>query len=246
VPHEGFFCCCGTGLENFSKLGEGFYFHKHNSLWVNLFFASELNWREKGVVIRQETRFPEEAGTRIVIRSKSPARFALNVRIPYWADNAGFTINGVPFRPKQSLKPSSYAKMDRTWQDGDVVEVKLPMRLHLHATPDDPSLVAIMYGPLVLAGELGTQNLDPKQIYSDDKFLHGGFSTIAVPRLAGDPNAPDKWIRPVTSPIGSKDKPLTFRTVSEGRPEDVTLSPFYRLFDQRYCVYWPFRDAHEA
>src|SRR5579863_1559641 len=65
VPHEGFFCCCGTGLENFSKLGEGFYFYSDQSLWVNLFFASEVNWREKGVVIRQETRFPEEAGTQI-------------------------------------------------------------------------------------------------------------------------------------------------------------------------------------
>jgi uncharacterized protein len=246
VPHQGFFCCCGTGLENFSKLGEGFYFHKDNSLWVNLFFASELNWREKSVVIRQETRFPEEAGTRIVIWAKSPVRFALNVRIPYWADNASVTINGLPFRPKQSLKPASYAKIERTWADGDVVEVKLPMRLHLQTIPDDPSLVAIMYGPLVLAGELGTQNLDPKQIYSDDKFLHGGFSNIAVPQFAGDPNALDKWIQPVTSPIGSKDKPLAFRTVSAGRPEDVILSPFYRLFNERYCVYWRLRPAIEA
>jgi DUF1680 family protein len=246
VPHQGFFCCCGTGLENFSKLGEGFYFHKDNSLWVNLYFASELNWREKNVVIRQETRFPEEAGTRIVIRTKSPARFALHVRIPYWVDNASVTINGLPIQPRQALTPSSYAKIDRTWADGDVVEVKLPMRLHSHAIPDDPSLVAIMYGPLVLAGELGTQDLDPRQIYSDDKFLHGGFSTVAVPQLAGDPHAPDKWIQPVTSHIGSKDKPLTFRTVNVGRPEGVTLSPFYRLFNQRYCVYWRFRTATEA
>ena len=77
VPHQGFFCCCGTGLENFSKLGEGFYFHKDNSLWVNLYFASELNWREKKVVIRQETRFPEEAGTRIVVRTKVTSQLCL-------------------------------------------------------------------------------------------------------------------------------------------------------------------------
>src|SRR5580692_12849034 len=81
VPHEGFFCCCGTGLENFSKLGEGFYFHDAGSLWVNQFFASEVNWKEKSVVIRQETRFPEEAGTRLVIQAKSPVEFGLNVRI---------------------------------------------------------------------------------------------------------------------------------------------------------------------
>jgi DUF1680 family protein len=239
VPHQGFFCCCGTGLENFSKLGEGFYFHNSQSLWVNLFFASEVNWKEKNVVIRQETRFPEEAGTRLLIQTKSPAHFSLNVRIPYWADNASVTINGKRFRPNQELAPSSYAKIDRTWKDGDHVEVKLPMRLHLQTIPDDPKLAAIMYGPLVLAGELGGENLDPKRLYSDDKFLHGGFSAIVVPELAGDRKALDKWIQAVSA----KDKPLSFRTVGAGRPEDVTLSPLYRLFNQRYCVYWRFRTA---
>jgi DUF1680 family protein len=255
VPHEGFFCCCGTGLENFSKLSEGFYFHNEQSLWVNLFFASEVNWREKGVVLRQETRFPEEAGTRLIIQTKSPARFTLNVRIPYWADAASITVNGKRFEPNQKLEPSSYAKIDRTWKNGDRVDVKLPMRLHLQAIPDDPTLAAIMYGPLVLAGELGTENLDSKRIYSDDKFLHGGFPAIPVPELAADRNALDKWIQPVSAPVGKaasqkpvsqKEAALTFRTVGAGRPQDVTLSPFYRVFNQRYCVYWRFRSVVEA
>lgn len=239
VPHEGFFCCCGTGLENFSKLGEGFYFHNEQSLWVNLFFASEVNWKKKGITVRQETRFPEEAGTRIVIEAKSPARFSLNVRIPYWAENASVVINGKPFQASEKRAPSSCAKIDRTWKNGDRVEVKLPMRLHLQTIPDDPKLAAIMYGPLVLAGELGTESLDPKRIYTEDKILHGGFPSIAVPELIGDRNALDKWIQR----INTKDKVLTFRTVSAGRPEDVTLSPFYRLFNQRYCVYWRFPAA---
>jgi uncharacterized protein len=242
VPHEGFFCCCGSGLENFSKLGEGFYFHDARSLWVNQFFASEVNWKEKGVVVRQDTRFPEEAGTRLVIQAKSPAEFSLNVRIPYWADDASVTINGKPFRPNEKLAPSSYAKIERKWKNGDVVEVKLPMRFHLQPLPDDANLAAIMYGPVVLAGELGTENLDPKRIYSDDKILHGGFPAIAVPELGGDRNALDKWIQPA----GAKGEPLTFRTVGAGRPTDVTLVPFYRLFDQRYCVYWRFHTAADA
>src|SRR5580704_1677083 len=197
VPHEGFFCCCGTGLENFSKLGEGFYFHNAQALWVNLFFASEVKWREKGVVIRQETRFPEEARTRLIIQTKAPAEFALNVRIPYWAENASVTMNGKAFAPSEKLKPSSYVKIERTWRNGDQVEVKFPMRLHLQGIPDDANLAAIMYGPMVLAGELGTQDLDPKRIYSDDKVLHGGFPAITVPELAGDRNALEKWIQTV-------------------------------------------------
>src|SRR5580704_8529402 len=247
VPHEGFFCCCGTGLENFSKLGEGFYFHDARSLWVNQFFASEVNWKEKGVVIRQETRFPAEAGTRLVIQAKSPADFSLNLRIPYWADDASVTINGKRFRPRENLAPASYARIERKWSNGDIVEVKLPMRLHLQPIPDDANLAAILYGPVVLAGELGTENLDPKRLYSDDKILRGGFPAIALPELVGDRNGLEKWIQPVraTNKPGP-DKPLTFRTVGAGRPADVTLSPFYRLFDQRYCVYWRFRTAADA
>jgi DUF1680 family protein len=244
VPHEAFFCCCGTGLENFSKLGEGFYFHSEHdgqnaSVWVNLFFASEVNWKEVGVTIRQETCFPEEAGTRLVIQSKSPAHFSLNVRIPYWAENASVTINGKPLQASEKLTPSGYAKIDRTWKNGDHVEVRLPMRLHLQTIPDDPELAAIMYGPLVLAGELGTENLDPKRIYSEDKILHGGFPSIAIPELSGDRNALDKWIQLASA----KDKAITFRAAGGGRQEDVTLSPFYRLFNQRYCVYWHFPAA---
>ena len=234
VPHEGFFCCCGTGLENFAKLGEGFYFHDGQSLWVNLFFASEVRWREKGVVLRQETRFPDEAGMHLIVQSKSPAAFSLKVRIPYWAGNVSFSINGKPFEPHEKLAPSSYAKIDRTWKDGDRVDVQLPMRLHLQAIPDDANLAAIMYGPLVLAGELGTQDLDPKRLYSEDKFLHGGFPSIAVPEMAGDRHALEKWIQPVRA----ANNRLAFRTVNAGRPNDVILSPFYRLFDQRYCIYW--------
>jgi uncharacterized protein len=242
VPYEGFFCCCGTGLENFSKLGEGFYFHNANAIWVNQFFASEVNWREKGVLLRQETRFPDEAGTRLVIQAKSPAAFVLNVRIPYWAEGASVTINGKPFPPKEKMTPSSYAKIERTWKNGDVVEVKLPMHLHLQTIPDDPSLAAVLYGPVVLAGELGTEGLDPKRIYSEDKILHDGFSAITVPELTGDRNALDKWIQPVKG----NGKPLTFHTAGAGHSEDETLSPFYRLFDQRYCVYWRFHSAANA
>jgi len=106
----------------------------------------------------------------------------------------------------------------------------------LQAIPDDANLAAILYGPMVLAGELGTQELDPKRIYSEDKILHGGFPAVAVPELVGDRNALDKWIQPVSE----KEKPLRFRTNGGARPQDVTLSSFYRLFDQRYCVYWRF------
>jgi uncharacterized protein len=240
VPHEGYFCCCGSGLENFAKLGEGFYFHDEQSLWVNQFFASEVRWQEKGIVVRQETKFPDEAATHLTVQAKSPETFRLKVRIPYWAENASLLVNGKPFETKEKLLPSSYATIERMWKNGDRVDVHLPMRLHLQTIPDDTNLGAILYGPVVLAGELGTEEMDTVWIYSEDKVLHEGFPKIAVPELlAGDRSALEKWIQP----SGDAGTTLTFRTVNAGRPGDVTLSPFYRLFDQRYCVYWRLNGA---
>ena len=181
-----------------------------------------------------------------MIQTKSPANFTLNVRIPYWTDNASITINGQRFQPNEKLAPSTYAKIHRTWKDGDVVTVSLPMRLHLQPLPDDQNLAAIMYGPLVLAGELGTQDLNPEHIYSDDKYLHAGFPPISVPELVANRATLDQWITPLSTPTSANVKPLTFRTVGAGHPEDVTLSPFYRLFDQRYNIYWRFRPAADA
>ncbi len=180
----------------------------------------------------------------MLIQTKSPTRFNLNVRIPYWAENASVSINGKPWESKEKLSPSTYAKIDRTWKNGDRVEVKLPMRLHLQTVPDDQNLAAILYGPVVLAGELGTQNLDPKHIYSEDKILHAGFPAIPIPQLSVDRNALDKWIQPILT----KDKPLNFRATARGvlPPQDVTLSPFYRLFNQRYNVYWRFNSPVNA
>jgi uncharacterized protein len=248
IPHEGYFCCCGSGLENFAKLGEGFYYRNADSLWVNLFFASEAHWREKGVTLRQETRFPDEAATRFTIQTKSPANFTLNVRIPYWAEGATIAINGRAFEPEQKFAPSSYAVISRTWKDGDHVEVKLPMRLHLQTIPDDQNLAAVLYGPVVLAGELGTDGFNPQRSYSDDKMLHSGFPAVPVPEFAAARSALENWIQPVgalsaseTTNAKASAKPLTFRTVNAGQPHDVTLSPFYRLFDQRYNIYWRFR-----
>ncbi len=114
------------------------------------------------------------------------------------------------------------------------------MRLHLQTIPDDPKPAGYLCtARWCLPVNSGRRNLDPKRIYSEDKILHDGFPAIAVPKLVGDRNGLEKWIQPVSL----KDKPLTFRTVGAGHPEDVTLSPFYRLFNQRYCVYSRFPAA---
>ena len=126
TPEDSFWCCVGTGMENPARYGEAIYARQGDALLVNLFLASELAWPEKGLVLRQETRFPDEGRTRLVLRLQKAARFALRVRHPAWAgDGFAATVNGQAVR--LDSRPGSYATIEREWRDGDVVELRLPM-----------------------------------------------------------------------------------------------------------------------
>jgi DUF1680 family protein len=230
APRDSFWCCTGTGVESFSKLADSIYFHDEQGIYVNLFIASALEWPEKGLRIRQETGFPEQQGTTLMVEAKRPLHLALRIRAPYWATRGiGAKLNGKAL--KNSAGPGSYLTLTRTWKSGDKLEVSLPMSLHVHAMPDDDSLQAFMYGPLVLAGQLGTSGLTKEMMYSDPKHqqqLQG--SPVPAPDFTAVSKDPNAWVKPVAG------QPLTFRTT--GQTQDLTLVAFNRLFDQRYAVYW--------
>ncbi len=226
-PTDSFWCCTGTGMENHAKYGDSIYFHDDAGLYVNLFIASELQWPEKGIKIRQETGFPEQQGTSLLFAAVKPVELSVNLRIPGWATQGGrVRLNGKQLEAFSS--PGSYFVLRRTWKDGDRIEIDLPMRLHLERTPDDPNVAAILYGPLVLAGKLGTGV--PKERVRG-QLGPSGEPTL-VPYLIGDSQQLDSWIKPVSG------TPLAFRTVNAGRPADVSLQPFYQLFGERYSIYW--------
>jgi DUF1680 family protein len=232
-PLHSFWCCSGTGAESHAKFGDSIYFHDDDGIWVNLFIASEVEWPEKGVTLVQETTFPEEDSTTFTVRCRKPVRMALRVRVPYWATQGGSAeLNGRTL--DAFAAPSSYLVLDRTWRDGDRVKVTLPMGLHVCAMPDDPTVQAFMYGPLVLAGRLGTAGLTP------DTLRAAPTRPRAIPEYRSEPVAvaplkaggddPSSWIKPVAG------KPLEFRTT--GQERDVTLVPFNRVLDERYGIYW--------
>jgi DUF1680 family protein len=231
TPNDSFWCCTGTGLENHAKYGDSIYFHDDKGIFVNLFIASELNWPEKGVTLTQETDFPEESSIALTLKAKKDFEMALRIRVPYWARTGLMvSINGRPKRMRR--KPGSYLALTRKWKDGDRVVVEMPMSLHLCPMPDDPTLVAVMYGPLVLAGKLGVEGLDPKTLYAESQGVLRNITPPPAPTFAADIDSPNVWIKPV------EGENLTFRTVGAGRPRNVIFIPFYRLFGQRYGIYW--------
>ena len=231
TPGTDYWCCTGTMSEAFSKLGDSIYFHDDTGIYINLFIASEVDWPERGVRLVQDTRFPEEEGTTLTVRTAKPARFALRVRVPYWATQGGTaTLNGRVL--EGFTAPGGYFVVDRVWRDGDRLAVALPMGLHLHPMPDDPSLAAVMYGPLVLAGRLGTEGLTPAVLRAEP----------TKPRTVPEYKAPGVGAPDFTATgdpanwIKRKGTALEFETV--GQTRNVTFVPFHRLFDERYAIYW--------
>ena len=196
-PLEAFWCCTGTGIESFSKLGDSIYFHDSGSLYVNLYIASELDWREKNVRVTQETGFPEQAGTSLTFRAANPVEFTLRLRIPYWATSGGSVkLNGKPL--EAFAAPGSYLTISQPWKNEDKVEVSLPMSLHTCPMPDDDSLQAIMYGPLVLVGRRGNEGLTKEMTYAPptkprDIPRHEG-KPVTAPGFVAASLGPESWI----------------------------------------------------
>ena len=232
TPTDSFWCCVGTGMENHAKYNDSIYFHDEASLYVNLFIPSEVTWTAKQAKIRQLTSFPETDTTSLTLSVGSPVRFAVRLRHPGWA-RSGMTIavNGQP--AGSSSNPGSYVAVDREWKSGDTITVKMPMALHLESLPDDPHIQALMYGPVVLAGDLGTAGLDSVKRYGPSAPRDWSGS---VHPGAGIRAASADQVIPHVQPVAGK--PLTFATKGLGQPGDVTLIPLYKTFDPRYTVYW--------
>jgi DUF1680 family protein len=214
-----FTCCIGTGMENHSKYGKNIYYHNDNELFLFQYIASELNWKDKGLKIIQNTGFPEEQGTTLEFICEKPVKLILQIRYPYWAyDGIDIKVNGKKNRVRQH--PESFVPIERTWKNGDKVEIKIPFSLRLEAMPDDANRVAVMYGPLVMAGDLGAVN---------DSASHDPKS---VPVLITQNRNPQAWMKPIAG------KPNTFITEKTGRPWDFEMRPFYTIYNRRYSVYW--------
>lgn len=221
---DTFWCCNGTALEEYNKLSDTIYFHDGANLWVNLFLPSHLDWKERGVRLVQTTRFPQEARTELTITAAPSKAFAINLRIPGWTGgDVAALVNGKPL--DVAPVPGTYLRIHRVWKQGDRIELQMPMQLYTKPFADKPDVVAVLYGPLVLAGQfpLGT-------VPQPDIKTHGpdvAASPIAIPSLATGGRPPQQWLEPTG--------PMTWRTKDIG--QELVLKPFYQS-DARYTVYW--------
>ena len=246
APNEAMWCCVGTGMENHGKYGQFIYTKKADALFVNLFVASELNWKERGITLRQETTFPYSETSRITVTEVSNhnsqlstlnSQFKLMVRYPGWVKPGQFAVkvNGQPVAIVTG--PSSYVTIDRQWKKGDVIDINFPMHNSVKYLPNLTQYVALMHGPIMLAMKTGTEDL--AMLIADDSR----FGQLAVGKKLPTDQAPiliNNNIEDIANqlqPVAGKPLHFTLSTkmVNEIRNE---LMPFFELHDSRYMMYW--------
>ena len=236
APNEAMWCCVGTGMENHGKYGQFVYTKIQDNLFVNLFAATQLNWKERGIVLRQETGFPYTENSKITI-AQGKGKFTLQVRYPGWVKPGEFDVkvNGKPVSIVTG--PSSYVAISRQWKKGDVVEMTFPMHNSIKYLPNLPQYIALMHGPVMLAMKTGTEDL--VRLIADDSR----FGQLAVGKKLPVDQAPiliNNNLEDIANqlhPIAGKPLHFTLTTRMENEIRNE-LMPFFELHDSRYMMYW--------
>lgn len=216
---DTFTCCVGTGIENHAKYAEDIYYESADgkSLFVNLFIPSQLQWKANQTTITIKTGFPEQDLIELLVTPLKAVKFALKLRKPYWAQDYELLINGI--RTNLEMDQDGFLVIERIWKKGDTVKFIPRKSLHAEPLPDNDSRIAIMYGPIVLAGDLG--DIMPDAAYG-------------TPVLLTDNRNINDWIEPVNN------QPMHFKIKGIGKPFDPELKPFYATNNNYYSVYWDF------
>jgi hypothetical protein len=215
--YDDFSCCVCSGFDSYSRISSYIYSRSAEGLYVKLFAASEVTWKEKGLVLRQETNFPDEDSASFRLSLRQPARFSLYLRYPAWATD-GITVQVNGAAQKVTAAPGEFFALNREWRDGDTVVFKAPLGLRYEAMPDNQNRVALFAGPILLAGDLGPV-ANPA---SEDPSY--------IPLLVPHGKPVGHWLR-------STGAPLTF-TTTVAQPREIVLQPFFRLHDCSYAIYW--------
>ncbi|MCM1452003.1 MAG: glycoside hydrolase family 127 protein [Clostridium sp.] len=231
TPENSFWCCVGSAFESHAKYAESIYYHSDNDLYVNLFIPSKLNWKEKGLELSQHTSFPSSDMVNISIDKAPSDKVNLMLRYPSWSGKPEVKVNGKSVAVKQQA--GSYISLDRKWKAGDKVEVRYPMSIRLEATPDDPNRAAVLYGPVVLAGDMGQEGVVP---FSDPNVRNDYYTyDYHIPSYIDDSLAID--VKNPGKDIVREGKGLRFHA-----PDGKILNPLYDTHRKRYAVYWSLKD----
>jgi len=237
---QSFWCCVGSGLENHGKYGELIYAHDQQNLYVNLFIPSTLNWKEKGISLTQNTKFPFEEQSSIILTLKKAQQFAIKFRYPSWVENGQLKIKVNNQEMNLVKDQNSYVSIERKWKSGDVISILLPMQNKTEQLPDKSDWVSFVRGPIVLAAITDTTDL--KGLTADDSRM-GHIASGAIYPIEDAPLLVSNNQHLASSLKAVAKKPFTFSAsdlMYQEKYKELQLVPFFQIHDARYMLYWPY------
>ena len=230
TPFDSFWCCVGTGMENHSKYAESIYFKSEQDLLVNLYIPSRLNWKEKGMELTLDTRFPESDTITIHVNKKGSYTGSFLFRYPDWVDGeAKVMINGK--KAMAEAHKGSYIRLLSPVNAGDTITLVFARNLYVDYAKDEPHFGSVMYGPLLLAGGLGKEGM-PEDRVSDNRACRESVPAANIPMLVGSLADMNSWIE------CSSKHPLRFTVKNGGGQRNIELIPYFQMHHQRHTVYW--------
>ena len=240
---SSFWCCGHTGLESPAKLGKFIYSHKatnrkeEKEIRVNLFIPSVLTWHEGDVELVQRNRLPDSDRVELTMNLKKKQRLILWIRKPDWADKATLIING---KAEQLLLGNDgYWMIDKVWNRKNRISLQLPMHTYTENLIGTGRYVALLYGPYVLAGRMGKENLPSTFWGKMNNTAMNKMDLSKVPVF----NIPATQIPDHVEPVFERGT-LRFNIHLKGF-ENVVLEPFYKIHFERYAIYWPTASSNE-
>ncbi len=228
TPEHSFWCCVGSGFESHAKYAEGIYYQAPGRLFVNLFAPSQLDWSEGGMKLTQNTEFPTSSGTVLTIDEADGRKAVISLRYPSWSGRPTVKVNGKPIKVKTG--PSSYIDIERRWRAGDRIEADFPMSLHMEYAGNDSTRAAVLYGPVVLAGDMGSEGMTAPAPFSDP--------TVRNDYYTYDYHIPAGLKTELALKNGLPELNRTPGTLRFTAPDGTLLEPLYDLHRRRYTVYW--------
>ncbi|MBN1610469.1 MAG: glycoside hydrolase family 127 protein [Polyangiaceae bacterium] len=236
-----FWCCTGTGMENFTKLNDSVYFHDGKDLWVTYYVSSTLDWKERGLSLTQTTELPLTNNVTFTIDAAPTDAVSLKFRKPDWTSTCAMAVavNGQVVTPVES---DGFLAVSRVWQAGDTAELAFPLFVQVSRLQDNQNSVAFTYGPLVLSAGLGTASMTTAshgvQVLKATKPT-GLQETIAV----NGGSTINDWLANIQSNLVQTAGKLEFNLKNTDSDGKLVFIPHYSRYQDRYGIYWKLSGA---
>ncbi len=236
-PTNHFWCCTGTGMENFTRLGDSVYFHDTKNLWATYYVSSTLNWKDRGLSLTQTTGLPLSNQVSFTIDSAPLDAVTINFRKPDWLAPCESMTLAVNDLSANATEANGFLGVTRVWQAGDRVELTIPAQVQVSRLQDNQNSVAFTYGPLVLSAGLGTSSMTTTS---------HGVQVLKATRPAGiqetitinGSTTINTWIANIKDNLVQTAGKLEFHARNTDSDSKLTFIPHFSRYQDRYGIYW--------